>query len=295
MGKKRVLAGYGIDVDAVAGHINTTDGSRPNTSNVSRGSVFGARIGTKRLLDLFDKQNMKCSWYIPAHTIETFPEDMAIIRDKGHEIGCHGYTHESPGELTTQQFRDVMEKSIQILTDFCGGKRPRGFTAPYWDPHPQQISIMEELGLLYDHSFMHDDFHAYYAPKDGETHTTTDYSKDASAWMKPSITEGPSDIVVIPGSWTFDDWPAFQFEPSRPNAQGYVDPEVVEKTWRESFLYCYEHYDTFIFPMTIHPQVSGKAHIMRMHKRFIEFVNQFEGVEWCTFEYMAEEFRAGRI
>lgn len=49
--------------------------------------------------------------------------------------------------------------------------------------------------------------------------------------------------------------------------QGYVDPEVVEKTWRESFLYCYEHYDTFIFPMTIHPQVSGKAHIMRMHKR----------------------------
>ncbi|KAL6410813.1 hypothetical protein AUP68_07245 [Ilyonectria robusta] len=141
MGKKRVLAGYGIDVDAVAGHINTTDGSRPNTSNVSRGS---------------------------------------------------------PEEFTN--FRDVMEKSIQILTDFCGGKRPRGFTAPYWDPHPQQISIMEELGLLYDHSFMHDDFHAYYAPKDGETHTTTDYSKDASAWMKPSITEGPSDIVVIPGN-----------------------------------------------------------------------------------------------
>lgn len=28
---------------------------------------------------------------------------------------------------------------------------------------------------------------------------------------------------------------------------------------------------------------------------FIDFVNQFEGVEWCTFEYMAEEFRAGRI
>jgi len=50
-----------------------------------------------------------------------------------------------------------------------------------------------------DHSFMHDDFHAYYAPKDGEIHTTTDYSKDVSAWMKPSVTQGPSNIIVIPG------------------------------------------------------------------------------------------------
>jgi len=39
MGKKRVIAGYGIDVDVVAGHINKTDGSRPNTSDISRGSL----------------------------------------------------------------------------------------------------------------------------------------------------------------------------------------------------------------------------------------------------------------
>lgn len=41
-----------------------------------------------------------------------------------------------------------MTKSIKILTDFCG-KPPTGFTAPAWHPHPEQISIMEELGLSY--------------------------------------------------------------------------------------------------------------------------------------------------
>jgi hypothetical protein len=37
MGKKRVLVGYGIDVDAVSNHINTTVGGKANLCNVSRG------------------------------------------------------------------------------------------------------------------------------------------------------------------------------------------------------------------------------------------------------------------
>lgn len=68
--------------------------------------VFGAKVGTKRLLNLFDQKGIKCSWYdspgassiysagqfsehsrfIPAHTVETFPEEMVAIRDAGHEM-----------------------------------------------------------------------------------------------------------------------------------------------------------------------------------------------------------------
>lgn len=40
MGKKRVLIGYGIDVNAVANHINTTVGGKPNLTNVSRGELL---------------------------------------------------------------------------------------------------------------------------------------------------------------------------------------------------------------------------------------------------------------
>jgi hypothetical protein len=40
MGKKRVLVGYGLDVDAVANHINTTKGGLPNLTNVSRGRII---------------------------------------------------------------------------------------------------------------------------------------------------------------------------------------------------------------------------------------------------------------
>jgi hypothetical protein len=44
MFKKRVLVGYGIDVDAVANHINTTVGGAPNLTNVSRGKLGATKF-----------------------------------------------------------------------------------------------------------------------------------------------------------------------------------------------------------------------------------------------------------
>jgi len=67
---------------------------------MSRG-VFGATVGTDRLLKLFDKYKIKASFYIPGHSIESFPKQMAKVRDAGHEIGLHGYTHEFVSQLST--------------------------------------------------------------------------------------------------------------------------------------------------------------------------------------------------
>lgn len=40
--------------------------------------------------------------------------------------------------------------------------------------------------------------------------------------------------------------------------------------------------DEFIFPMTIHPDVSGRPHVLLMHERIIEHINKHEGVRWVT-------------
>ena len=49
--------------------------------------LWAGPIGTRRLLKLFDKYNIKASWFIPGHTLESFPEECALVRDAGHEIG----------------------------------------------------------------------------------------------------------------------------------------------------------------------------------------------------------------
>jgi hypothetical protein len=44
-------------------------------------------------------------------------------------------------------------------------------------------------------------------------------------------------------------------------------------------------------PITIHPDVSGRPHLLLMHERLIEHFKKHEGVEFVTMEEMADEFR----
>lgn len=74
----------GVDVWAV-GRINTRDGSPANPTDVSRG-VFGATVGIDRLLKLWDKYGIKTTWFVPAHSIESFPEQLSKVKNAGHEM-----------------------------------------------------------------------------------------------------------------------------------------------------------------------------------------------------------------
>ncbi|KAK4986470.1 hypothetical protein LTR50_005298 [Elasticomyces elasticus] len=265
---KRVLVGYGVDVDAVANWINTCDGSPQNPTNVSRG-VFGATVGTDRLLKLFETYNIRATFFTPAHSIETFPDQLAKVRDAGHEIsvsGLHGYTHEYISQLSEKEQRSVLDRSINVITKFTGTK-PLGYTAPAWATSKELIPLLEEYGILYDHSFMHHDVQPYFAPDSSHSWVETDVKKEASTWMRPMTKMKPSKVVEIPANWHLDDWPPLQPIPGRPGAQGFVDPHVVERLWMEQFDFAYREYDSFVFPMSIHPQVSGKPQVILMHER----------------------------
>lgn len=80
--------------------------------------------------------------------------------------------------------------------------------------------MLEEFGILYDHSFMHHDLQPYYCPRsDSDSWIETNLAKDAEHWMRPMTKLEPSTIVEIPASWHVDDWPPLQ---PRPGAAGYV-------------------------------------------------------------------------
>lgn len=65
--------------------IDTQDGSQADPVEISRG-IFGATIGIDRLLKLFGSYNIRASWYVPAHTAESFPDQVAKIVNAGHEM-----------------------------------------------------------------------------------------------------------------------------------------------------------------------------------------------------------------
>lgn len=136
---KEIFCGFGVDVDAVAGWLGSY-GGEDSPDDISRG-LFAGEVGSLRLLKLFERLGIKTTWFIPGHSIETFPEQMAQVAEAGHEIGVHGYSHENPIAMTPAQEEGVLDKCIELITGLCG-RRPSGYVAPWWEfqPNDQRVA-----------------------------------------------------------------------------------------------------------------------------------------------------------
>ena len=92
-----------------------------------------------------------------------------------------------------------------------------------------------------------------------------------------------TSLLEIPANWELDDMEALLYIKSFANAQGYVGARNLEVQWRDQFDYVWREYDFAVFPMTIHPDVSGRAQVVLMHERLIDYFLSKPGVRFCTF------------
>jgi peptidoglycan-N-acetylglucosamine deacetylase len=283
---KEIFVAYGIDVDAVGGWLGSY-GGEDSPCDISRG-MFSGEVGAPRLLNLFNRFGIKTTWFIPGHSIETFPEQMKAVAAAGHEIGIHGYSHENPISMTPVQEEAVLDKCIDLATKLQG-RKPLGYVAPWWEFSSVTNELLLKKGILYDHSLMHHDFQPYYV-RVGDSWTKIDYAKDPKDWMKPLVRGRETDLVEIPGSWNLDDLPPMMFIKAAPNSHGFVSPQDIERMWVDQFDWVYREYDYAAFTMTIHPDVSGKPHVLMMHERIFAHINRHPGVKWATFEQIARDF-----
>ena len=284
---KEILCAFGVDVDAVAGWLGSYAGE-DSPDDISRG-MFAGEVGSPRLVNLFKKYGFRTTWFIPAHSAETFPDQMKAVADAGHEIGVHGYSHENPIAMTREQEEAILDKCLDVLTKLSG-KRPTGYVAPWWEFSPVTNELLLERGIKYDHSLMHNDFHPYYV-RVGDTWTKIDYSKHPDAWMKPLVRGRETDLIEIPASWYLDDLPPMMFIKKAPNSHGFVSPRHLEESWRDQFDWVYRENDYAVFSMTIHPDVSGRPQVLLMLERLIEHIQKHEGTKFLTFDEIAEDFR----
>jgi len=283
---KEILVGFGIDVDAVAGWLGSY-GGEDSPDDISRG-LFAGEVGSIRLLDLFDKFGIKTTWFIPGHSAETFPEQMKEVAKRGHEIGIHGYSHENPIAMTPEQEEAVLDKCIDLITELSG-KRPTGYVAPWWEFSAVSNELLLKKGIKYDHSLMHKDFEPYRV-RVGDTWTKIDYAGKPEDWMKPLVRGEETDLIEIPANWYLDDLPPMMFIKKSPNSHGFVNPRDIEQMWQDQFDWVYENMDYAVFPITIHPDVSGRPQVLLMLERLFKHMASHEGVKFVTMDEMADNY-----
>jgi len=283
---KEILCAFGVDVDAVAGWLGSY-GGEDSPDDISRG-MFAGEVGTPRLVNLFKRLGIKTTWFIPGHSIETFPQQTAMVVEAGHEIGIHGYTHENPISMTREQEEAVLDKCIDLVTK-VSGRRPTGYVAPWWEFSTVTNELLLKRGIKYDHSLMHKDFEPYYV-RVGDSWTLIDYSKKPQEWMKPLVRGVETDLIEIPGSWYLDDLPPMMFIKKAPNSHGFVNPRHLEEIWRDQFDWVYREMDYAVFTMTIHPDVSGRPQVLLMLERLFSHIIRHPGVRFTNFDDIANDF-----
>jgi peptidoglycan/xylan/chitin deacetylase (PgdA/CDA1 family) len=284
---KEILVAFGVDVDAVAGWLGSYGGEN-SPDDISRG-MFAGEVGVPRLLRLFERAALPTTWFIPGHSVETFPDQTRMVVDAGHEIGVHGYSHENPIAMTRSQEESVLLKCIDLL-ERISGRRPTGYVAPWWEFSPVTNELLLENGIKYDHSLMNNDFEPYYV-RVGDSWTKIDYSLEAEQWMKPLVRGQETSLIEIPANWYLDDLPPMMFIKGSPNSHGFVNPRDIEQMWRDQFDWVYREMDYATFTMTIHPDVSGRPQVLLMLERLIEHINGHAGIRWATFDEIADDFR----
>ena len=268
-----------FDFDTMAAWMGSFRASTPGV--LSRGE-FGGRVGIYRVLDVLDRYQIPATFFVPGYTADSFPDAVREIARRGHEIGHHGYLHESPTDYLGDPGgeRAMYEKGTEAL-ERVAGVRPSGYRSPGWDLTDNSIRLLAELGFRYDSSLAADDYNCYYARIGDVPRTDGGF-----------LFGEPSEIVEIPVSWSWDDFPQFEFVSSpRFSANTLASPSKVFEIWASDIDFMVERVPGGVFDLTMHPQVIGRGHRIKLLEQVIEHGQRYPGLRFAQMGEVAEEFR----
>jgi len=149
-----------------------------------------------RILDLFAERGVLGTFFVLGWIATRYPQLVRRIVDDGHELACHGYSHERVTAMTPEAFRTDITRAKTLLEDLSG-MPVLGYRAPSFSigaANPWAHEVIAEAGFRYSSSVYpvrHDHYGAPDAPR--------------FPWKQPSgLTEIPISTVRIFGR----NWPA---------------------------------------------------------------------------------------
>lgn len=112
---------------------------------------------TLKALDLFDRHNVKATFFVLAWVAEQRPELVREVARRGHEVASRGlYRRRRDRPMTEAEFRDDLRHARAALGEACG-VAPVGFRAAQVWTSPSEfwaLDVLAEEGYAYDTSFL---------------------------------------------------------------------------------------------------------------------------------------------
>lgn len=120
-----------------------------------RPPIFQVNEATQLVLDLLDRQQVKASFFIVGEVAERHPDLVRKVVEKGHEVGCHGFSHHPLWKLDEDLFREEMKRFHKVMKDILGKDGIKGFRAPCFSLDHRTtwaLKVLVDFGYRYDAS-----------------------------------------------------------------------------------------------------------------------------------------------
>jgi len=125
---------------------------------------------TRKVLELFERNNIKATFFILGWVCKRYPELIKEIHNQGHEIASHSINHDRVSNLTRSEFIKDIKDSKALLEDTIG-EAVLGYRAPSFSIGEKNIWALEclkEAGYIYSSSvypIKHDHYGMPSAPR----------------------------------------------------------------------------------------------------------------------------------
>jgi peptidoglycan/xylan/chitin deacetylase (PgdA/CDA1 family) len=109
---------------------------------------YGFKEGLPRLLDMFDRRQVKVTSHMVGAAVDLHPVLAREIVQRGHEAAGHGQTWTAQFSMTPEQERESYKQSVASI-ERATGTRPSGFNMFWLRGTPHTLEILQELGFIY--------------------------------------------------------------------------------------------------------------------------------------------------
>ncbi|MGO4761810.1 polysaccharide deacetylase family protein [Cupriavidus sp. 2KB_3] len=208
--------------------------------------AYGYREGIPRMLDLWDRHDVKVTAHMIGEAATRHPALAREIVARGHEASGHGPRWSSQFAMSRTEEREFLLKAMTMVEQVTG-QRPTGFNANWLRRSPNTLPLLQELGYLY-----HID----------------DLSRD-----EPFIeTVNGKDFVVVP--YTLRNNDIFLVE-----GRNYSPDRFLEQIKLE-FDQLYEEGGSRRRMMSVsaHDRISGSPQMVRVWDAFLRYAKRHPGV-----------------
>jgi peptidoglycan/xylan/chitin deacetylase (PgdA/CDA1 family) len=240
------------DLGTNASHQRSNRGKMPENAiykkdmGVVMDRQFGDKCGIWRILDMFDREDIKATFFLNGRTAEENEEAVRELVAKGHELAAQSYIHEYTVTMNKEEERKTIQGSIDAFRKVAG-ITPLGYLSPGVRPTPNTVELTSDMGFIWNSEGVDDDVPYKLGPEN-----------------KP--------IVVMPKDFHPNDYTTYE--------TGSRSPRELYSLLVDQFDYLYEEGLTSpkVMSVTMHPFLAGRAYRAKIYQDFIRHARSHPNV-----------------